>query len=52
MSDTSNNKIMEEIEHKSILKIDEKSIKAKEFLNILTDMILNYSQKSKADKTA
>lgn len=45
--------IFNEIEHNEILKIDEKSVRAKEFLNILTDMILNYSQsKNHAEKTA
>ncbi|MGK4042949.1 hypothetical protein AB0Y20_11735 [Heyndrickxia oleronia] len=34
----------EEIENGEILKSDEKSLRAKEFINILTDMILNYSQ--------
>lgn len=53
MPNTSEEIIIEEIEHSDILKIDEKSVRAKEFLNILTDMILNYSQsKNLAGKTA
>lgn len=53
MSKTSEERITEEIEHGEILKRDEKSLRAKEFLNILTDMILNYSQSAnQAEKTA
>ncbi|WP_155837110.1 hypothetical protein [Aneurinibacillus terranovensis] len=41
---TQNDVLFEEIENSEILKVDEKSLKAKEFLNILTSMILSYSQ--------
>lgn len=48
--ETQNENLIELIENGGILKTEEKSLKAKEFLNILTDMILNYSQSN--EKTA
>lgn len=53
MPKTPDEKNIEEIEHNELLNSDEKSLRAKEFLNILTDMILNYSQSTnQAGKTA
>ncbi|WP_165352618.1 hypothetical protein [Bacillus infantis] len=53
MLKTSEERILEEIKHNEILKSDEKSLKAKEFLNILTEMVLIYSQSTnEAGKTA
>lgn len=45
-----NETIIDEIEGGSVLKKDERSIKAKDFLNVLTEMISGYSLSVKINK--